>query len=118
MTQTPQTAPKSKLVFCWLALLTGFAGGHWIYMRNNKRWIWYVVCFPLSAFAGWVDAMRFGLMPDPQFNARFNSNIAVPKSQTTPLVIIAVILSLSVGTIALMSSLAVLVQLYLAGYAG
>lgn len=85
---------------------------------RDKRWIWYVVLFPLSAFAGWIDAMRFGLMPDTQFNARFNPDQTSQTAQTTPLVIIAVILSLSIGTIALMSSLAVLVQLYLSGYAG
>lgn len=117
MTQTSKTTRKSKLVFCWLALLTGSIGGHWIYMRD-KRWIWYVVLFPLSAFAGWIDAMRFGLMSDAQFNERFNPSQSDQQSQTTPLVVIAVILSLSVGTIALMSSLAVLVQLYLSGYAG
>jgi TM2 domain-containing membrane protein YozV len=111
MTNTAPKAIKTKLIFCWTALLFGFFGGHWLYMKNNKKFFWYVLFTPLCAFAGWLDCLRYGLMPDEKFNAIFNPQAPTDTKQTTGLVVAAIALSLGVSMIALMSLLAILFQM-------
>ena len=114
MNVTPEEPFKSKLFFCWLALLTGAIGGHWIYAGKKKFWI-YMLAFPLSAFAGWADAMRYGLMKDEEFNARLNPEYASDMKQTTGAVVVSVVLSLALGVTALMALLAMVFQWYFSG---
>ena len=118
-TPTPNTQANkpvvSKLVFCWLALLTGVVGGQWFFYGHTKRALLYLLFIPFSAFVGWCEVMRFGLMPDEQFNKRFNPDIDPQTPQTNGLVVTAIILSLGVGVVALMSMLAVLFQLVFSG---
>jgi hypothetical protein len=104
----------SKVLFCWLALLTGVIGGHWIY-AGNKRFIAHLLLIPLSAFMGWIDCMRFGLMKDEVFNARFNPSYPADTPQTNGLVVTSVALSLGAFTTAFMTLLALLFQWYFAG---
>lgn len=104
----------NKVIFCWLALVTGVIGGHWIY-AGNKRFIPYLLLIPLSAFMGWIDCMRFGLMKDELFNARFNPTFPPNTPQTTGLVVTSVALSLGAFTTAFMTLLALLFQWYFAG---
>lgn len=104
----------NKVVFCWLALLTGVIGGHWIY-AGQKRFIAHLLLMPLSAFMGWVDCMRFGLMKDEIFNARFNPSYPAETPQTNGLVVTSVALSLGAFTTAFMTLLALLFQWYFAG---
>lgn len=106
----------SKLAFCWLALLTGVVGGQWFFYGHNKRALLSLLLFPMGAFIGWGEAMRFGLMPDEQFNKRFNPDIPPETQQTTGLVVTAIGLSLTAFVTAFMSLLAVLFQLMIAGY--
>jgi hypothetical protein len=40
MNASPQEPFKSKLMFCWLALLTGVIGGHWIYAGKKRFWFY------------------------------------------------------------------------------
>lgn len=114
MPDTPKEPMKSKLVFCWLALLTGVIGGHWIY-AGQKRFLAYLVFPPLGAFMGWADAIRYGLMNDTQFNQRLNPDYPADTPQTNGLVVTAVALSLGVSVTALMSLLALLFQWMLSG---
>jgi hypothetical protein len=107
----------SKLYFCWLSLLTGAIGGHWIYV-NKKRFGYYLLSFPLSAFAGWIDTMRFGLMPDEQFNSIFNPEHPNNIKQTSGTVVLAVALSLAFSATALVACLAMIFQWYFSGMVG
>lgn len=114
-TSSLKTPPLySKVLFCWLALLTGVIGGHWIY-AGNKRFIAHLLLIPLSAFMGWIDCMRFGLMKDEVFNARFNPSYPADTPQTNGLVVTSVALSLGAFTTAFMTLLALLFQWYFAG---
>ena len=114
MNASPQEPLKSKLLFCWLALFTGAIGGHWIYAGKKRFWI-YMVTFPLSAFAGWVDTMRYGLMKDEQFNQLMNPEYPSDTKQTTGPVVIAVGLGLAFGMTGLMATLAMVFQWYFSG---
>lgn len=117
MNSSTQEPLKSKLLFCWLALLTGVIGGHWIYAGKKRFWI-YILALPLSAFAGWADTMRYGLMKDEQFNALVNPEYPADTKQTTGAVVVAVALALASTTTALMALLAMLFQWFFAGTVG
>lgn len=106
----------SKVAFCWLALLTGVVGGQWFFHGHNKRALISLLVFPFGAFIGWAEAMRFGLMPDEQFNQRFNPDFPRDTRQTTGLVVTAIGLSLTAFVTTFMSLLAVVFQLMIAGY--
>ncbi|MDX1668044.1 MAG: hypothetical protein R3194_01390 [Limnobacter sp.] len=90
-------------------------GGQWFFYGHTKRALLYLLFIPFSAFIGWCEVMRFGLMPDEEFNTRFNPDIDPQTPQTNGLVVTAVILSLGVGVVALMSILAILFQLMFSG---
>ncbi len=104
----------NKVLFCWLALLTGAIGGHWIY-AGNKRFLAHLLLLPIAPFMGWIDCMRFGLMKDEEFNRRFNPTHPANTPQTNGLVVTSVALSLGAFTTAFMTLLAVLFQWYFAG---
>ena len=74
-----------------------------------------MLTFPLSAFAGWIDTMRYGLMKDEQFNALLNPEYPVDTRQTTGAVVVSVALSLAFGMTALMATLAMVFQWYFSG---
>jgi len=74
-----------------------------------------MLTFPLSAFAGWVDAMRYGLMKDEHFNALLNPEYPADTRQTTGAVVVSVALSLAFGMTALMATLAMAFQWYFSG---
>lgn len=112
-TQTPPFV--SKLAFCWLALLAGVVGGQWFFHGYNKRALLCLFAFPFSAFIGWGEAIRFGLMPDEQFNNRFNPSSPADTRQTTGLVVTAIGLSLTAFVTAFMTLLAIVFQLILSG---
>ncbi|HEX4842950.1 MAG TPA: hypothetical protein VFV57_04710 [Limnobacter sp.] len=114
MSSQPREPFKSKLLFCWLALLTGPVGGHWIYAGRKRFWF-YMGTFPLSAFAAWFDAIRYGLMPDAAFNQALNPEYPADSRQTNGLVVTAIGLSLAFATTAFMALLAMLFQWYFSG---
>lgn len=103
-----------KLPLCWLALVFGVIGAHWMYARQ-RRFVWFILTIPLSAFWGWAECMRYGLMNDTEFNRRFNPHLPEDTPQTNGLVVTAVALALGVFTTALMSALAMLFQMIIAG---
>ena len=114
MNTSPREPFKSKLLFCWLALLTVIIGGHWIYAGKKRFWL-YMLTIPLSAFTGWIDTMRYGLMKDEQFNALMNPDYPADIKQTTGFVVVSVALSLAFGMTALMATLAIVFQWYFSG---
>ncbi len=105
----------SKRYFCWLALLVGFVGGHWLYVCRKKRFWIYLLMFPLSWLGGWFDVIRYGLMKDEQFNVLFNPNCTVNIQQTSGDVVLAVVLSLTVSVTLLVAILAMVFQWYFSG---
>lgn len=107
---------KQKTVATWLALLLGAVGAHWFYLGRRRAWL-YIVLFPLSLYASFVDAIRLGLMPDEKWNAEFNPDLPVDTRQTSGLTVTAVALALGAGVTLLMSTLAVLFQWYFVGVA-
>ncbi|HEY1057593.1 MAG TPA: hypothetical protein VGE55_02560 [Limnobacter sp.] len=114
MTTNPQEPLKSKLLFCWLSLIGGSFGAHWIYAGRKRFWF-YMLFFPLSAFAGWLDTMRYGLMPDERFNADLNPEYPPDTRQTSGMVVVSVALALGLSVTALMSLLAMLFQWFFSG---
>lgn len=115
MTKDQPERFKSKLIFCWMALLFGFCGAQWLYMQRGKRFFWNALFTPLCAFAGWAECIRYGLMTDEQFNARFNPHAASNTPQGSGAVVLAIALSLAFGMTALMATMALVFQYYLVG---
>jgi hypothetical protein len=64
---------------------------------------------------GWIDCMRFGLMKDEAFNARFNPSYPADTPQTNGLVVTSVALSLGAFATGFMTLLAFLFQWYYSG---
>jgi hypothetical protein len=114
MNASPKEPCKSKLLFCWLSLIAGSIGAHWIYSGKKRFWF-YMLTFPLSAFGGWFDTMRYGLMKDETFNAEINPEYPPDTKQTNGLVVVSVILALGMSVTALMALLAMLFQWYFSG---
>lgn len=70
---------KNKYVAAVLAGFFGAFGVHKFYLRDPGAGIFYVMLFmmtsrffPLSMFLGFVDAMRYLLMPTEEFDKKFN----------------------------------------------
>lgn len=103
-----------KFFFCWLALLVGFIGAHWIYQGNFKRALPHLIPI-FGSLLGFFDCIRYGLMPDESFNTLFNVNYSKQTKQTNGLVVCAVGLALAAGVVVLMSTIAIVFQLMLTG---
>ena len=133
---------KNKTVAAWLAFITGQLGLHRFYLygfSDALAWVhpvlaaigwvgirrlqlygqddqlsWLLVPllgFTLAATA--LSAIYYGLMSGEKWNARFNpSTPQAPAGQTNWLTIAAVVFSLLLGAVALMSSLVITVQHY------
>ena len=133
---------KNKTLATWLAFLLGQTGLHRIYLFGMKdRWAWAhplaaaigwygvhrvrslgqddhlawllvpVLGFVLAATA--ITAIYYGLSPLEKWNAAHNpQHLDASAGQTNWLVIIAVVFSLLMGAIALVSSIAFSFQRY------
>ena len=106
---------KNKTSTTWLAFLLGSVGAHWFYLGKKTLGVVYLVLFPLSFFAGCIDAIRLGLLPAEAFNQRFNPDAPIDTPQGSGLTVLGIGLSLAVGMAAFMSCLAMLFQWYFAG---
>jgi hypothetical protein len=107
---------RSKTLAAWLALLFGGVGAHWFYLVGARRlrpWV-YLVLFPLSCVVGCAEAIRFGLMPDARWHARYN-----PGQEDLPgaggLAVTAAVLGLGLGATSAIALLAILIQWLLTG---
>ncbi|MFN7835931.1 MAG: NINE protein [Burkholderiaceae bacterium] len=108
---------KSKTVAVWAALLFGWIGAHWFYLRRRRAWL-YVLCPPIAFFAGCLDALVIGLMPDERFNRTYNSHCLKSPVQTNGLTIFGIILALALGVGSLVSLLAIAFQWFFTGTFG
>ena len=107
---------KQKTLATWLAFLFGAFGAHWFYLNQRRAWL-YLFLFPLSFFAGCIDALRLGLMSDERWNQSFNPTLPEDTPQSNWLTVVGVGLALAIGVTVMMASLAVLFQWYFVGMA-
>jgi len=67
---------RSRALAVALAMLFGWAGGHWFYLGQRRRGVVYLLCLPLlmaPMFLGFVDAFRFLWVDRAGFDARFSA---------------------------------------------
>jgi TM2 domain-containing membrane protein YozV len=107
---------KQKTLATWLAFLFGAFGAHWFYLNQRRAWL-YLLLFPLSFFAGCIDALRLGLMPDERWNQIFNPTLPEDTPQSSWVTVVGVGLALAIGVTVMMASMAVLFQWYFVGMA-
>ncbi len=108
---------KNKTLATLLAVVFGGLGAHRFYLYGFRDfWAWnYVaafllfVCalvlaqgphslgvtlltlFPLSIFAGWIEALVIGLTPDKKWDARHNAHSGRPSASGWPLILLLVL---------------------------
>lgn len=126
----PPTPFRRKALAALLAAVGGALGAHRWYLGRRYAWLPLAVtaaCIPLligvrnwfqtPAFfivvipvvAGFVEALVLALMPDGQFDARYNASAGRTNRSGWDAVLVA-IFSLMIGAIVLMASLALLFQ--------
>ncbi len=118
----------------WLASLIGLVGGpfglHRLYLRQPLWWLYPILSLPLIGYAlrqveyyrewaffgfgliatlGWLETITICLLPIDKFNERFNAN-ARGKSSGGSLPILVAMLALILGTVMLMSVLALMME--------
>ncbi len=86
---------RSKLVATALAALLGTFGAHRFYLQGARRptgWLYLLFCWTLvPTFAGLVEALRFALTPDDQWDARWNAGTGRRSASGWPVVLLAVL---------------------------
>lgn len=138
MNPVPKT--RSKTLAAWVAVIAGSFGAHAFYLRGvTSLWGWAHWPFTIAGWIGWqrvqdlgVDdrpswillplgglsvtaamlaAIVIGLMPDEKWNARVNAG-AEPGRPSGWGAVIAVVVALLFGAIALLSSITYSLQRY------
>ncbi|MFJ7567163.1 NINE protein [Herminiimonas sp. NPDC097707] len=134
------TSHKNKTLATLLAVVLGGPGIHRFYLYGFRDfWAWnYVaafflfVCalvlaqgphtlgitlltlFPISIFAGWIEAMVIGLTPDKKWDARHNANSA-RSSASGWLLILLLVLTFACGFTTFIVCIARATDLFLTG---
>lgn len=111
---------KDKTLTTLLAFLFGGIGAHRFYLYGKKdHWAWlHVALFPLSIFAGFIEALIAGLTPDEKWDALHNSHSARQSRSGWPLALLLV-LTMGVGAFAVIATIARMVDyLYTGGAYG
>ncbi|HXF46178.1 MAG TPA: NINE protein [Burkholderiaceae bacterium] len=121
---------RHKALAALLAFVAGSLGAHRLYLGQRLWWLplsvtltmlpllagvrnWYqspaffVLMVPVVA--GHIEALVLALMPDEHFDARFNRGSARRNASGWDAVLVAIV-TLMVGTIVLMTTIALLVQ--------
>lgn len=121
---------RHKATAALLAFLFGALGAHRLYLGLNRWWLplgvtvamiplllgvenWYrspaffILMVPVAA--GFIEALRLALMPDEKFDAQFNTGTERRNHSGWDAVLVA-IATLMVGTIAVLTTLALLFQ--------
>jgi hypothetical protein len=140
MATTPPPKTRSKALAAWAAVLGGLFGAHAFYLRGwSSPWGWAHWPFTLAGWIGWqrvqaygVDdraswvllplgglsiaaamlaAIVIGLTPDEKWNERVNAGTA-PGRPSGWAVVIAVVVALLLGTVAMLSSVTYSLQRY------
>lgn len=101
------TSHKNKTLATLLAFLFGGFGFHRFYLYGKKDiWAWvHLALFPLSVFAGFIEALVIGLTPDEKWDVQHNSLSGRQSESRWPLAVLLV-LTTAVGATALIATLA------------
>jgi len=111
---------KNKTLTTLLAFLLGGLGAHRFYLYGKKDfWAWvHVAIFPLSVFAGFLEALAIGLKPDEKWDALHNANSTQQSRSGWPLAL-SLVLTTGFGAIAIIAAIARVVDyLYTGGAYG
>ncbi|GIZ51404.1 hypothetical protein NCCP691_14180 [Noviherbaspirillum aridicola] len=100
-------AHKNKTLATLLAAVLGGVGAHRFYLYGSRdKWAWlHVLLFPLSVFAGFLEALVIGLTPDEKWDGQHNAASGRQSSSGWPLVLLLV-LTYGGGAIALIAAIA------------
>lgn len=98
---------KNKTLACFLAAIFGGFGVHRFYLFGKKDlWAWvHVALFPLSVFAGFVEALVIGLTQDDKWDAMHNPGFTQKSESGWPLAVLLV-LTFGGGAIAVIAAIA------------
>jgi TM2 domain-containing membrane protein YozV len=98
---------KNKTLATLLAFILGGLGAHRFYLHGKKdRWAWvHVALFPLSVYAGFIEALVLGLTPDDKWDAEYNAASGQQSDSGWPLAVLLV-LTLGVGAVAVIATIA------------
>lgn len=101
------TPHKNKTLATFFAAVFGGLGAHRFYLYNKKDvWAWvHVALFPLSVFAGFLEALTIGLTPDDKWDARHNPDSGRQSDSGWPLAVLLV-LTFGGGAIAVIAAIA------------
>ncbi|MDB5772055.1 MAG: hypothetical protein JWM42_2429 [Burkholderia sp.] len=111
---------KNKTLATLLAFVLGGLGAHRFYLHGRKdKWAWgHVMLFPFSIYAGFIEALVIGLMPDDKWDATHNPDSGRKSDSGWPLAILLV-LTVGFGAIAVIGTMARIVDyLYTGGAYG
>lgn len=130
----------SKTSATLLAVLLGGTGAHRFYLYGAKDyWAWIylaaflifalalivaqephsiavsvLVLFPLSIFAGWIEALTIGLTPDEKWDAKHNT-LSAQQSDSRWSVVILIVLTFACGFTTIVIAMARMTDLLLTG---
>lgn len=101
------TPHKNKTLATFFAAVFGGLGAHRFYLYGKKDiWAWvHVALFPLSVFAGFLEALTIGLTPDDKWDARHNRDSGRQSDSGWPLAVLLV-LTFGGGAIAVIAAIA------------
>ena len=98
---------KDKTLTTLLAFLFGGLGAHRFYLYGKKDfWAWvHVALFPLSIFAGFIEALTVGLTPDDKWDSLHNAQSMRQSCSGWPLALLLV-LTMAVGAFVVIATIA------------
>jgi TM2 domain-containing membrane protein YozV len=107
---------KNKTLATLLAAVLGGLGAHRFYLYGKKdKWAWvHIFFFPLSVYAGLIEALVLGLAPDEKWDALHNPDSGQKSSSGWALAILLV-LTVGFGAIAVIATLARIVDIAYTG---
>jgi hypothetical protein len=101
------TTHKNKTLATFLAAIFGGLGAHRFYLHGKKDiWAWvHLLLFPLSVFAGFIEALVIGLTPDDKWDEAHNKDSGRQSDSGWPLAVLLV-LTFGGGAIAVIAAIA------------
>ncbi|HZW19797.1 NINE protein [Noviherbaspirillum sp.] len=98
---------KNKTLATFLAAIFGGLGFHRFYLYGKKDvWAWaHVALFPLSVFAGFIEALVIGLTPDEKWDDAHNQASGRKSASGWPLAVLLV-LTFAGGAVAVIAAIA------------
>lgn len=107
---------KNKTLATFLSALFGGLGMHRFYLYGKKDvWGWvHALLFPLSVFAGFLEALVIGLTPDEKWDEHHNRD-SRRQSDSGWLLVVLLVLTFGGGAIAFIAAIARTFDLWFTG---